>query len=875
MKTFDDLWNIEMQAVTDSQGVSFARSNARPLDSTSIFKTKSEAITYATTGKTAYLGQVIAVAENEFSEWTCATATPSFTIEGTTVKFSNGVTKTATASTDAGDQAGEEGSKESLKLTLTVKEGDLAVPAAPGTGADAELTFTRTYGQTQNVYVLVDDPANNNLKKIDGGTGGSAASGDVEAETARAMAKENALSDAIDKLSSDVLDPLSGAVPVLENKLLNETTGVIPTLSTTLEQNLSVTVEKLDEAEDGYLATYVVKQGGTAVGEKINIPKDFLVKNAEVKTADAEFVASGKIADISEGEKYIDFTVNTADTDEGSAESTHLYIRFNDILIPYTFKETDTVKFTVDASNNVSAEVIDGSIITDKLADGAVTNDKLGADAVTNDKLADDAVQTENIVDEAVTTGKIADGAVTNDKLGLSSVTMDRLSSDVTEYIAQQNSDILDQAKQYTDEQISALDFTKVEVSADETLTFVEQEDGKVAAQKQKIQIVESQVTDLVDHLSGLSTAIDNKVYIDGVSADTVNIRHISQDEYHQLVSDGDADEHTVYIVSADNFNMYDQKIVNLANGEEPNDAVNYGQLTSLSSEIYGKIGEIPDDKTVAEAIEDAKGGGELSAQTVREDLTGDENSTSADLDLNGLKKRIDTLALSADENLQNAISALDYTMDALTGSNVVSRVTETDGIISVETRSLSVSELADYADVREEISAQLSVSCALNEGDIEDGILSTYTFKQNGLDIAKIKIPKDKVVESARVIEVKRVDESFYPIDATETDAEGNRTAKDGAEALEGVTAEGWFIELTIQNGELVYAPIPSVVDTHSGHEGTTVTTTVETENGEQVVKAEVNENSIEEKHLTGIFVFDGGHAEKWSDDTEIDPNA
>lgn len=318
-KLFSDLDTAKARKAQYKAGVTFARTNAVPLDKYSVFKTKAEAISYVSQAEdnVAYPGQIIAINENEFSEWTCETATPSFTIEGTTVKFSNGVTALATASEDKANQAGEEGSKESLKLTLTVKAGDLEVPARPGEGDDVGLTFTRTYGATQNVYVL-DPAAENGLKKIGGGAGSAAASGDVEAEMARAMAKENALSGEIDQLSANVYT------------------------------QLSVTVEKQETAEEGYLATYVIKQGGEQVGTSINIPKDFLVKKAEVKVADTAFVESGKIANIAVGEKYIDFTVNTADTAEGSATDTHLYIRFNDILIPYTFKKTDTIEFTVD-----------------------------------------------------------------------------------------------------------------------------------------------------------------------------------------------------------------------------------------------------------------------------------------------------------------------------------------------------------------------------------------------------------------------------------------------------------------------------------------------------------------------------------------------
>ena len=66
----------------------------------------------------------------------------------------------------------------------------------------------------------------------------------------------------------------------------------------------TVTVEKQQTAETGYATTYVVKQGGVQVGAKINIPKDFLVKSASVKTCtvDDDPVTGYKVGDL-----YIEF----------------------------------------------------------------------------------------------------------------------------------------------------------------------------------------------------------------------------------------------------------------------------------------------------------------------------------------------------------------------------------------------------------------------------------------------------------------------------------------------------------------------------------------------------------------------------------------
>lgn len=482
---FKDYLNVNVAAAPNT----YVRNSAFPLDRWSVFPSLAAATQYVQEEKNivemggadarakAYDGQIIAVAENEFTSWTCDKATPSFTIAVSddptkvyTVSFSNGTTAIATASAEADDIAGG----ESLKLTLEVKDGDLAVPAVPGTGSAVELTFTRAYGQTQNVYV-VDHNAPNGLKKIGGSDSVSVSSGDVEAETARAMAAEQALDASLTTLSSKVLDPLSGAVPVLEDKLLNETSGVVPTLSSTLEENLSVTVEKLETAEDKYLATYVIKQGGTKVGQSINIPKDFLVKNAEVKTCETE---NDPEAGLKVGDKYIDFTVNTVGND---GDESHMYIKFTDLLVPYTFDNTNTINLTLGEGNHVSAEINGSSILSSHLADNAVVTSKIADSAVTTAKIADSAVTTDKISDSAVTTDKIEDDAVTTDKIADGNVTLEKLDSSIQDTF-------------------NSLADLALDTAASSTYTVTYDAEGKLAASQKAIAITEDQITNLREY---------------------------------------------------------------------------------------------------------------------------------------------------------------------------------------------------------------------------------------------------------------------------------------------------------------------------------------------------------------------------------------
>lgn len=110
-------------------------------------------------------------------------------------------------------------------------------------------------------------------------------------------------------------------------------------------------------AETGYLKTYVLQANGTDAADsvKINIPKDFLVKAAEVKAAT---VADTPIAGLAVGDKYIDFTINTADTADGSETATHLYIAVGDLVSAYSsgdgiILDPSTNAFSVDTGDGL------------------------------------------------------------------------------------------------------------------------------------------------------------------------------------------------------------------------------------------------------------------------------------------------------------------------------------------------------------------------------------------------------------------------------------------------------------------------------------------------------------------------------------------
>ena len=90
---------------------------------------------------------------------------------------------------------------------------------------------------------------------------------------------------------------------------------------------------KQETAEDGYLATYQLTKDGAPTGDKINIPKDLLVKSASVKeVTEADQPYEGVEGDANESHVYLavkdlggSVTVETATDAEVEAMLTEVF----------------------------------------------------------------------------------------------------------------------------------------------------------------------------------------------------------------------------------------------------------------------------------------------------------------------------------------------------------------------------------------------------------------------------------------------------------------------------------------------------------------------------------------------------------------------
>lgn len=107
------------------------------------------------------------------------------------------------------------------------------------------------------------------------------------------------------------------------------------------------TIVKLTTATEGYIATYQLQKDGVQVGANIDIPKDYLVKSADIKVSTGDGDPSGLPA----GTKYIDFVINTK---VGVGEESHIYLSVQELVD--TYKAGNGIE--ISTTNEISAKVV-------------------------------------------------------------------------------------------------------------------------------------------------------------------------------------------------------------------------------------------------------------------------------------------------------------------------------------------------------------------------------------------------------------------------------------------------------------------------------------------------------------------------------------
>lgn len=148
-------------------------------------------------------------------------------------------------------------------------------------------------------------------------------------------------------------------------------------------------IVKAEAAEEGFTASYNLTKDGANIGATINIPKDYLVKSATVKTVDT---VDTPVAGYVVGDKYIDFVVNTTD---GTGNESHIYLLVSELVDVYT--AGDGVDVSVD--NKISVIAQDGTKTVGGITSADYTEFK---GAVTKSNANEEAIEAINNVDTGI-----------------------------------------------------------------------------------------------------------------------------------------------------------------------------------------------------------------------------------------------------------------------------------------------------------------------------------------------------------------------------------------------------------------------------------------------------------------------------------------
>lgn len=286
-------------------------------------------------------------------------------------------TKTDTFSVASGNKwvdVGSTGKQINIGHSLSgVTAGTIgAANSVPAITVDAAGHITKVEAKTITAAAIGADPAGSAaaVLGVDGDTSDKntvfgvkalATQASADAAAAEALANEKVASvgatenggiaiggTATDPTVGIKLDPASGNAATLGAAGLMVT---IPEVTVP-----EYTIKKLATATTGYLASYQLEKDGAKAGEVINIPKDYLVKSAEIKTS----TGTADPSKLPEGSKYIDFVINTYDTASGTGTESHIYLDVQSLVDVYTagngieISEANAISAKVVAANGLS-----------------------------------------------------------------------------------------------------------------------------------------------------------------------------------------------------------------------------------------------------------------------------------------------------------------------------------------------------------------------------------------------------------------------------------------------------------------------------------------------------------------------------------------
>lgn len=293
--------------------LSIKRGNPAPVDTTAVWYSKTELETYAKSGATAYVGQVLTlVADGKCEAYMISNEA------GTLIKLAS--------TTASGDLASDVAALQTQVAGLIEKVGAPAEGETEASGLFAQISALQTL-------------ANSKVASVSAGAG-IEVSGDATAPS----------------IAVKVDTTAGNALSIVEGKGLRvEVPDVV---------HPEYTIEKLGSASEGAVASYVLKKDGTQAGATIDIPKDLVVVSGSV----VELKAGALPAGVTEPGTYIELVLSGGNP---------IYIPVGSLIEYVTggSGEDDAIQINVDGNTHkVTASVKNGSLTKAMLASGVQTS---------------------------------------------------------------------------------------------------------------------------------------------------------------------------------------------------------------------------------------------------------------------------------------------------------------------------------------------------------------------------------------------------------------------------------------------------------------------------------------------------------------------
>lgn len=703
--------------------LSIKRGNPAPVDTTAVWYNKAELETYAASGATAYVGQILTLYTDSKAE-----AYMIADEAGTLVKLAQ-----TTASGDlASDVAALQGQVNSLIAKV-------------GVAAEGETAATGLYALIDEIKAL----ANSKVASV------SATDASVVVDSSTVTAPK--IQVQISKVENNALTLADDGLKV-----------IVPDVT-----HPEYTIKKLETATAGMSASYQLTKDGTGVGAVIDIPKDMVVESGTVetnptgqpagtylvltlanKTSDKVYINVGNLIEYVTAGDSPDGMVVVSISDDHKVTATLGNASITEAKLA---KEvTDKLAKAVSAVQSVTAGSANGTIAVNG-EDVAVTGlaDAAYATVVSLNKTAQDKV------DAAKTA---LEGTDSDDK---TAVTIKGAKAFATDAAATAKSDAIADAK-------AKIDALKVEDTAvaKKFVSAVSETGGKITVERR--ELVAEDVPELgISKISGLQGALDAK-------QDTVTFNTAYDAATNKAATMSDVDTAKSAVVgTAEDLSSVDtvkgaKKYAEEKAGAALDSAKSYADgLVGTESAIAGRVtaleGKHAEGKTVAQevtaGIDALKLADTYAAKKATEDhiANGDIHVTAAKKTAwDGAVSNVETLmgteattgsvkqiaksyadgkdaaiaaAKSAGDNAQTAVDAL--------GTKV--------GTIPTTSKATSVVGYVDE-QVKAVKDAEVDYTVTVTPSTVE-GIAKRYTIAQasTGLNV-NIDIPSDMVVKSGTV---------------------------------------------------------------------------------------------------------------------------